>query len=56
MSKPARPLPRPRRREHDREFLLILIATGQALAHRAPEPEKRHAAIRVTRRLKLLLL
>lgn len=56
MSKPDRPLPSPRRREHDREFLLLLIATGQALAHRAPDPKKRQAATRVTRRLKLLLL
>ena len=56
MSKPDRPLPSPRRREHDREFLLLLIATGHTLAARTPEPEKRHAATRVTRRLKLLLL
>ena len=44
------------RREADREFLHVLIATGKALGQRAPEPEKRHAATRVTRRLKLLLL
>ena len=48
--------PRPHRRAAEREFLQTLIATGKALAQQAPEPEKRHAATRVTRRLKLLLL
>ncbi len=47
---------RPCRRAAEREFLHTLIATGKTLAQRAPEPEKRQAATRVTRRLKLLLL
>ncbi len=44
------------RRKADRQFLELLITTGQTLAVRAPEPEARQAATRVTRRLKLLLL
>ena len=44
-----------RRREAEREFLQTLIATGQTLAVRTPEPEKRHAATRTLRRIKLLL-
>lgn len=46
---------RQRRREADREFLQLLITTGHTLAVRSPEPEKRHAATRTLRRLKLLL-
>lgn len=54
MSTPRLPR-RQARRAAEREFLQTLIATGQTLAVRAPDPEKRHAATRVTRRLKLLL-
>jgi hypothetical protein len=49
-------LQRQRRREAEREFLQLLIATGHTLAAHAPDPEKRQAATRVTRRLRLLLL
>jgi hypothetical protein len=57
MAKPTPPPPpSPQRRAAEREFLQLLIATGHTLAARTPDPEKRQAATRVTRRLRLLLL
>jgi len=44
------------RRASEREFALLLLKTSTVLAKQAPTDHQRHAATRVTRRLKILLL
>lgn len=43
-----------KRRDAEKQFLSTLIATGQHLGKKAPEPLNRSAATRVLRRLRLL--
>ena len=43
------------RRASETAFLNVLIATGQTLRKHADTPEKKYAAARVLRRLRILL-
>ena len=48
--------PTSHRRASEREFALLILKTSTLLARQAPTDHARHAATRVTRRLKILLL